>query len=94
MIMDSDAHSLNYTARRYFDTDINDTISSPIIIGDDVLIGARSIILKGVEIGARSIIGSGSVVTKSIPQDCIAAGNPCRIIKVINDENNSSHNCL
>ena len=48
------------------------------------LIGARSIILKGVKIGARSVIGSGSIVTQNIPSDCIAAGNPCKIIKYIN----------
>ena len=51
------------------------------MIEDDVWIGAQSIILKGVTIGARSIIGAGSVVTKSIPSDCIAAGNPCKILK-------------
>ena len=52
-------------------------------IEDDVLIGTRCIILKGVIIGARTVIGSGSVVTKSIPADCIAAGNPCKVIKYI-----------
>ena len=55
--------------------------SAPIVIEDDVWVGAHSIILKGVTIGARSIIGAGSVVTKNIPPDCVAAGNPCRVIK-------------
>lgn len=41
---------------------------------DDVLIGARCIILKGVTVGARSIIAAGSIVIKSIPSDCIAVG--------------------
>lgn len=45
------------------------------------VVGAQSIIMKGVTIGARTIIGAGSIVTKSIPADCIAAGNPCKIIR-------------
>lgn len=78
LLIDTDSHPLNYLIRR----SSNDcTKSSPIIIGDDVWIGAQSIILKGVTIGARSIIGAGSVVTKSIPADCIAAGNPCKVVK-------------
>ena len=44
----------------------------------------RCIILKGVTVGARSVIGSGSIVTKSIPSDCIAAGNPCKVIRLLN----------
>lgn len=55
--------------------------SKPIVIEDDVLIGTGSYILKGVHIGARTVIGAGSVVTKDIPADCIAAGNPCKVIK-------------
>ena len=51
------------------------------MIEDDVLIGMNSIILKGVTVGARSIIGAGSVVTKSIPSDVIAAGNPAKVLK-------------
>ncbi len=47
------------------------------------MIGARCIILKGVVIGARSVIGAGAVVTRSIPADCIACGNPAKIIKRI-----------
>ena len=46
-----------------------------------MLIGAHAIILKGSHIGARSVIGAGSVVSGNIPADCIAAGNPCKMIK-------------
>lgn len=55
--------------------------SAPIVIEDDVLIGTGCIVLKGVTIGARSVIGAGSVVTRSIPEDSIAAGNPCKVIQ-------------
>jgi len=50
-------------------------------IGDNVFIGIHSLILPGVKIGDSVIIGAGSVVTKDIPDNCIAAGNPARIIK-------------
>lgn len=90
ILMDTDAHSLNFHIRNSQKTNEQgetiDTIlanSKPIIIEDDVLIGTRCIILKGVTIGARSIIGSGSIVTKDVPSDCIAAGNPCKVIKYI-----------
>lgn len=86
ILMDSDAHSLNYLDRRDYQLDKVNKKNSPISIGDDVLIGARCIILKGVTIGERSVIGSGSVVTRSIPADCIAGGNPCKIIKYFNEE--------
>jgi len=88
IILDTDAHHLDYKIRRDKNIDQDGytidnltAASVPITIEDDVLIGTRCIILKGVTIGARSIIGSGSVVTKSIPADCIAAGNPCKVIK-------------
>ena len=80
LITDTDAHPLDYLARR---TSNEGTKSAPIEIEDDVWVGAYSIILKGVTIGARSIIGAGSVVTRSIPADCVAAGNPCKVIKTI-----------
>ena len=76
LITDTDAHPLDYCR-----TSNEGTKSAPIEIEDDVWVGAHSIILKGVTIGARSIIGAGSVVTKSIPSDCVAAGNPCKVIK-------------
>jgi len=53
----------------------------PVDIGEDVWIGGGAIICPGVTIGNRSIIGAGSVVTKNIPADVMAAGNPCKVIK-------------
>ena len=53
----------------------------PIRIGDNVWIGANAVILPGVQIGSNVIVGAGSVVAKSIPDNTIAAGNPCRILK-------------
>ena len=90
IIMDTDAHNLDWKIRCSEETneygesvDMVTAASAPIVIEDNVLVGARCIILKGVTIGARSIIGSGSIVTKDIPSDCIAAGNPCKVIKSI-----------
>ncbi len=57
--------------------------ANPIKIGDNVWVGANAVILDGVTIGDRSVIGAGSVVTKDIPPDCVAVGNPCRVIKTI-----------
>lgn len=53
----------------------------PVTIGDDVWIGGGVTILPGVTIGSGTTIGAGSVVTKDIPARCVAAGNPCRVIK-------------
>lgn len=51
------------------------------IIGDNCVVGVRSIILPGIKIGNQVVIGAGSVVTKDIPSNCIAAGNPAKIIR-------------
>lgn len=80
-INDTNFHSLDYEKRRVPNTDSINTVCAPVIIEDDVFIGANCIIGKGVVIGARSIIAAGSVVVKSIPSDCIAGGNPCEIIR-------------
>lgn len=72
--MDSNAHSRCHIKRRNEKTDITIFINKGIVFEDDVLIGARCIILKGVTVGARSIIAAGSIVIKSIPSDCIAVG--------------------
>jgi len=60
----------------------------PIIIGNDVWIGARVIILPGITIGKGAIIGAGAVVSKDVPEWAIVAGNPARIIKYRNEARN------
>ncbi len=57
-----------------------------VTIGHDVWIGGNVVINPGVTIGDRAVIGSGSVVTKDIPSDVIAAGNPCKVIRKITEE--------
>ncbi len=59
------------------------TTGAPIIIEARVWLGAGVIVMPGVTIGARSTIGAGSVVTKSVPPDVVAAGNPCRVIRAL-----------
>ena len=60
--------------------------AEPVRIGDDVWIGGGAQILPGVTIGSRSVIGAGSVVTRDIPDDVVAAGNPCRVIRSLKGE--------
>lgn len=57
-----------------------------VTIGDNVWIGGNTVVLPGVKIGSNTVIGAGSVVTKDIPEWTIAAGNPCRIIRKITEE--------
>lgn len=89
ILMDTDAHNIDFHVRGAgeiigkFTKDSLTATSDPIVIEDDVLIGTRCIILKGVTIGARSVIAAGSVVVKSIPADCIAGGNPAKVIRKI-----------
>lgn len=60
------------------------TYALPISIGDGCWLGGGVIVLPGVTIGAGSVIGAGNVVTKDIPANCVAVGNPCRVIREIN----------
>ena len=55
--------------------------AKPITIGNNVWIGGGCILLPGVTIGKNSVIGAGSVVTRPIPPNCVAVGNPCRVIR-------------
>jgi maltose O-acetyltransferase len=55
----------------------------PVKIGEDVWVGGSAVICPGVTIGSRSVIGAGSVVTRDIPEGVFAAGNPCRVIRLL-----------
>lgn len=59
--------------------------TAPIRIGDDVYIGVRTLILPGVTIGNRVIVGAGSVVTRNIPDNSVAAGVPARVLKTVDE---------
>lgn len=84
IIADTDFHSLDPILRSSQQDSFN-AISRPIVIGDDCFIGGRSIILKGVQLGDQVIVGAGSVVTKSFGIGSVIAGNPARLIKIINN---------
>jgi len=78
-IYDNDFHALPYLDRRLGDP--SKIKHSRIKIGNDVFIGANSILLKGTHIGDRTIIGAGSVVTGFIPKDQVWGGNPAHFIR-------------
>lgn len=81
LIMDTNFHSLDWKERRMESEKNTYKKTSPIVIGNDVFIGARTIINKGITIGDRSIVAAGSVVVKDIPADEIWGGNPAKFIK-------------
>jgi acetyltransferase-like isoleucine patch superfamily enzyme len=80
-IRDSSAHGITPTRRRIPGSEI----IAPVIIEDNVWIGSHTHVMPGVRIGENSIIGVNSVVTKSIPKNVFAAGNPARVIKPLTD---------
>lgn len=62
------------------------SIAKPVVIGDDVWIGGNCTILPGVTIGNNAVIAAGAVVTKDVPDNCVAGGVPARVIKTISDD--------
>lgn len=76
-----------YTATHPLDAELRrrQEFAKPIEIDSDVWIGGGAILCPGVNIGARAVIGAGSVVTRDIPEGVFAAGNPCRVIRVISE---------
>ena len=83
-------HSTRY-AERMLPDDGSDgcefclTYAKPVKICDGAWLGGGVIVLPGVTIGRNSVIGAGSVVTRSIPNNCVAVGNPCRVIKTVDN---------
>jgi maltose O-acetyltransferase len=77
-----------YTPMHPFNAELRrqQEFGKPVEIGSDVWVGGGAIILPGVRIGSRTVIGAGSVVTRDIPDNVFAAGNPCRVIREITDE--------
>lgn len=59
--------------------------SAPVVIEDNVWIGAKAVILPGVRIGHNAVIGAGSIVTSDIPPRCVAAGNPARVLRYLTE---------
>ena len=72
-------HPMNAEQRR------REEYGKPVTIGEDVWVGGGAIILPGVTIGSRAVIGAGSIVTRDVPDDVFAAGNPCRVIREITE---------
>ncbi len=70
-IVDSDSHGVEGRPHK----------QAPVHIGDGCWIGARSIILPGVTLGKRVLVAAGSVVTRDVPDDCLVAGNPARVVR-------------
>ena len=82
-IFDNDFHTIDPGNRRH-ENSFDKIKSAPVVIEDNVFIGVGSKILKGVRIGRNSVIGAGSIVSKDIPANSIAAGNPAKVIGKLN----------
>ncbi len=78
-ISDSDWHGI-YNRTRPF------RCTQPVVLEDNVWLGERVIVCKGVTIGENSVVGAGAVVTRSLPPNCVAAGNPAKVIKTIDPQ--------
>jgi acetyltransferase-like isoleucine patch superfamily enzyme len=82
LIADTDFHPITPVNRRY-EPIPNHSCEHRVVIADDVFIGARSIILKGVSIGAGAVVGAGSVVANDVPAKAVVAGSPARVLRYL-----------
>ena len=81
-ITDTDGHPLDPVKRARGEPVTPDQVR-PVVIEDQVWVGARAIILKGVRIGRAAIIGAGAVVTQDVPPFAVSAGNPAKVVKML-----------
>jgi acetyltransferase-like isoleucine patch superfamily enzyme len=87
VILDDDGHPVDWRQRHDFWPDGPDTrLGSRIVIEDNVWIGTRAIVLKGVTVGEGSVVGAGAVVTRSVPPRTVVAGSPATIICDLDDK--------
>lgn len=84
-----------YTAGHPIDWELRNTgleYAYPICIGDNVWIGGNTVLNPGVSIGNNTVIGSGSVITKDLPENVIAFGNPCKVFRKITEADRKQYN--
>jgi acetyltransferase-like isoleucine patch superfamily enzyme len=81
-IQDHNSMSIDYLERRKLGGKVS---CKAVVIGDDIWIGRRAMVMKGVTIGDRAIIAAGAVVTHDVPADSVAAGNPAKIVKYLKE---------
>ena len=62
--------------------------ATPVIVGDDVLVGANAVVLEGVQIGSGAVIAAGAIVTEDVPENAVVAGAPARIVKYRDEKTN------
>lgn len=77
-----------YTVNHPLDAKARNTLieqAQPVVIEDDVWIGGGAVLLPGITVGKGSVVAAGSVVTKDVPSGVLAAGNPCKVIKTLSD---------
>ena len=82
------AHDYSWENLRYYCNEILPSGGKKIVIGNNVFLGIRSILLRGVTIGDNVIVGAGSVVTKDLPSNTICAGNPAKVIGTMDEYSN------
>lgn len=79
IVTDTDFHPVDQLPRRY--APLHEASSAPVRIGDDVFIGTRSTVLKGVSVGAGTVVGAGSIVASNLPERCVASGVPAQKLR-------------